>query len=155
MNPTTSNSPKVRMTNQIPPESPQRRAINYQLIENAKATSDDTDLQYKLQGDILLINNQQVKPPVCRLTAADILKVDEGSRSRVHKLPKGCSQQLFDRGSSFSAVVFKASKISEVRDIYQVQVGDSTHAAPPRNRSKCPTVRRSGANGRPKGRSGR
>ena len=115
---------KLKLTNQLPQETLHCRSLNYQLLDNAKASAGGgAELKYRMEGDKLTINNQMIKPPVGKLSAADILEVDSAARRRANLIPKGASRTASERGSTFSAEVFRTTSIAEVRDIYKTSVG--------------------------------
>ena len=80
------------------------------------------------EGDKLTINNQMVKLPVGKLTAAYILSVQAASRTCVKQVPKGASKTVAEQGSTCTAEAYKATNVAEVRDIYRTLVGCPTKA---------------------------
>jgi len=120
---------KQRLTKQLPPEYLQKRAQNYQLIENVKAkVPKGEEVKYRFQGDLLYINNQLTKPHVKKTSVEEAFSVDPDDITVARKLPQGKSKILVDRDSTFSAHAFKTSSISEVRKAYKMVTTDPTHA---------------------------
>lgn len=115
---------RKRLTKQVPPEFLQTKALNYQLVENAKAKAPPGTVKHKFQGDHVYINNQLVRPLVKKLSVEDVFKVDSEDLAAVKKLPMGRSQLLMDRGSSFGAHVFATDDINSVRKAYKSVVAD-------------------------------
>lgn len=109
-----------RLTNQLPPEMLQKRALNFQMVENVKAKAGkDADINYKMHLDKLIINNQTVKPLVEKVTTEDMMNVTEADRAAAQKHPRGASKTIFEQGSSFAAEVFKTSDIKHTREVYK------------------------------------
>ena len=125
--PPDAHKTKLKLTNQLPQETLHSTTLNYQLLDNAKASAGEgAELKYRMEGDKLTINNQQIKPPVGKLSASDILDVDTAARRCVNLLPKGVSRTVSERGSTFSTEVHRTTSIAEVRDIYNTSVGCPT-----------------------------
>ena len=120
---------KQRLTKQLPPEYLQKRAQNYQLLDNVKAkVPKGEEVKYRFQGDTLYINNQLTKPQVKKTSVEDVFRVDPDDIAIAQKLPQGQSKQLTDRGSTFSAHAFKTTNINEVRKAYKLVTSNPKHA---------------------------
>ncbi len=120
---------QVRLTNQVPFEIVQRRAKNYQMVNDMKAKAPEgTEVKYRMQGDKLYINNQLIKPKVEKVTVADMFSLDMDDVGAAEDYPQGESKTLFDRGSSFSAKVIMTANINEVRKAYKTTVASPARA---------------------------
>ncbi len=120
---------QVKLTNQVPYEIVQRRAKNYQVVNDMKAKAPEgSDIKYRMQGDKLYVNNQLIKPKVQPVTVADILSVNTNDIQDTKNYPQGDSEILIDRGSSFSAKVLTTTNVNEFRMAYKTTVSDPSRA---------------------------
>jgi len=125
---------KLKLTNHLPPEVLEKRAMSFKEVENMKAKcSDPSTLDVKVNVDKVYVNKQLVKPKVQKPTTEEILNVTTDEKHEVSHLKSGSSGLKMERGSCFKAVAYKVKSIGEVRMAYKLHCANPVFQAATHN----------------------
>lgn len=122
------NNKTAFMSNHLPPEVLSKRSINQHLLTKMKLNAGTQDIKVKIDVDKMYVNNELIKPKVIKPTTDEVLNIDKSVIENGNQLPSGVSKQVFERGSSFVAQVFKTTNLKQVREAYLHVLSDPSRA---------------------------
>lgn len=110
---------QARITIQLPQEIVEKRAQNFQLLDNMRqAAGGQEKIDFSLKLDKLYVNNTLIKPTVTKPTLQDIFTFDSKDQERARHIPSATSKQLSEQGSIFMARAFTTNNTRDMRLAY-------------------------------------
>jgi len=113
---------QLKLTCHYPQEIMERRALNFQMVEDTKKICNPDDLTIKHNVDKLYINNQRIRPRVVKPSIDEILNTPSDEKQEMKKLKSVFSDHKLERGSTFLAQAVKVTSINEARLAYKKAV---------------------------------
>lgn len=108
------------VSDQLPESIAEQRRKNSERLKQNKAKPSDQQVQMRIRGGQLYVNNELQRPSVIRPSLDDCINIDPEERKKMDKVKLVRGDQFEqDGGSTFYAYAAKVSTIQEVRRAYR------------------------------------
>jgi len=112
---------QLKLTNHLPQEVLEKRATCFKVVDNMRAAcSDPRDIKVKVNVDKVYVNSQLIAPKVTKPSVEEILSITSEEKSKKTGIRCASSKHRLERGSTFVAMAYKVSNLSDVRNVYKM-----------------------------------
>ena len=118
------------ISDQLPESLAEERKKNSERIKQNKAKSTEEQLDLKVRGGKLYVNNQLVRPPVSRPSIDECLNVESDEMKKMEKLKLVAGDIKKEDRSVFYSYAVKVSSMQDIRRAYKktiIQDPRATH----------------------------